>query len=124
MVVGGGYLSLLGLTRILRGGVSRRGWIGDYPPPGHIQDAYSRIDRERAQYRMNVPPNRYSDFGSPVNLGGVVDRGRRRMDSSRTGLNLQPTAGMVQETHRGRIGHTMMGATRSRSHLRKLYQIG
>lgn len=118
-LAGGGYLSLLLLGRAFRGITARRGIIRPYPPPAHIQDAYNRIDRERGSYQ-----GQYGEFRSPVNLPNVLDRGSDRMRTNPTGLNLMPTAGLVQQSYRDRIGHTTHGAARFRGHMSRLYQIG
>ena len=115
----GGYLSLLLLGRAFRGLTARRGIIRPYPPPAHIQDVYDRIDRGKGSYN-----SQYGEFGSPVNLSRVLDRGSDRMRSNSTGLTLIPTSGLVQQVHRDRIGHTTHGGARFKGHMRRLYQIG
>jgi hypothetical protein len=115
----GGYLSMVIISRMLRTLTHRRGLLTPYPPPRQIQDIYGRIDRSKSEYARNN-----SEFGSPVDLGSVIDRGASRMDGNFTSLNLQPTAGLVQQAHRSRMGHTSYGMGRARGHLRRLYQIG
>jgi len=66
-MAGGGYLSLLAISRVGRALTARRGILRDYPAPRDVRAIYRRT----------------------------------------------PTAGLVQQAHRDRIGHTSYGSART-----------
>ena len=118
----GTYVATAAIARYLRKPIDTASKLIQ-PLPMDVRSVYGYTSRHKPQYgAYNTGIN--SNFGSPVNLGGVVDSGTRRANASHTNVNLTPTAGIVQQSHRDRIGHTAYGAGRTRDQWARLFNIG